>query len=44
MRFKPQVQNDLGTIEFLGTQVVNEHPELKQWGVGSPAKVAARRR
>jgi hypothetical protein len=36
---QPQVRNDLGTIRFLGTQVVNAHPELKQWGVGSPAKI-----
>jgi hypothetical protein len=39
VRFTPQVQNDLGTVEFLGTRVVNERPELKQWGVGSPAKI-----
>ncbi|HEX7930014.1 MAG TPA: hypothetical protein VF470_03800, partial [Sphingomicrobium sp.] len=36
---KPEVKNDLGTVEFLGTRVVNTHPELKEWGVGSPAKV-----
>jgi hypothetical protein len=36
---QPQVRQDLGTIKFLGTEVVNAHPELKQWGVGSPAKV-----
>jgi hypothetical protein len=36
---QPQVREDLGTIRFLGTEVVNAHPELKQWGVGSPAKV-----
>jgi hypothetical protein len=39
VRFQPKVQNDLGTVEFLGTRVVNERPELKQWGVGSPAKI-----
>jgi hypothetical protein len=39
VRFMPQVQNDLGTVEFLGTKVVNDRPELKQWGVGSPAKI-----
>ena len=27
------------TVRFLGTEVVNARPELKQWGVGSPAKV-----
>ena len=39
VRLQPQVKEDLGTIEFLGTRVINEHPELKAWGVGSPAKV-----
>jgi hypothetical protein len=39
VRFQPQVQQDLGTVEFLGTHLVNERPELKQWGVGSPAKI-----
>jgi sugar lactone lactonase YvrE len=39
VRFQPQVRDNLGTVEFLGTRVVNTHPELKQWGVGSPAKV-----
>ena len=36
---QPQVREDLANIRFLGTEVVNAHPELKQWGVGSPAKV-----
>ncbi len=36
---QPQVREDLGNIRFLGTEVVSAHPELKQWGVGSPAKV-----
>ena len=40
VRLQPQVQQDLGTVEFLGTRVVKTHPELKSWGVGSPAKVA----
>ncbi len=35
----PRVHDDLGTVEFLGTRVVNTHPVLKTWGVGSPAKV-----
>ena len=39
VRFQPQVREDLGTVEFLGTRVVNTHPDLKTWGVGSPAKV-----
>jgi hypothetical protein len=36
---QPEVREDLAPVEFLGTQVVNRHPELKQWGIGSPAKV-----
>jgi hypothetical protein len=36
---QPQVREDLAAIKFLGTEVVNAHPELKSWGVGSPAKV-----
>ena len=39
VRFQPKVQQDLGTVEFLGTKLVNERPELKQWGVGSPSKI-----
>ena len=39
VRFRPQVKEDLGNVEFLGTRVINEHPELKTWGVGSPARV-----
>ena len=39
VRFQPQVREDLGDVEFLGTAVVNAHPELKSWGVGSPAKI-----
>ena len=35
----PKPTEDLGTVEFLGTKVVNTHPVLKTWGVGSPAKV-----
>ncbi len=39
VRFRPQVQNDLGTVDFLGTRVIQEQPELKTWGVGSPARI-----
>ena len=39
VRFRPQVREDLGNVEFLGTRLVNTRPELKTWGVGSPAKV-----
>ena len=36
---QPQVREDLASIRFLGTELVKARPELKQWGVGSPAKV-----
>ena len=36
---QPQVREDLANVRFLGTEVVNAHPELKAWGVGSPGKV-----
>ncbi|HEY1142970.1 MAG TPA: hypothetical protein VGE68_02945 [Sphingomicrobium sp.] len=39
VRFQPEVKDDLGTITFLGTRVVQQWPELKTWGVGSPSKV-----
>ena len=39
VRFQPKVQNDLANVEFLGTKVVEERPELKNWGVGSPSKI-----
>ncbi|MBA3510385.1 MAG: hypothetical protein H0T81_00565 [Sphingomonas sp.] len=38
-RMQPQVREDLGTIDFLGAKVIAAHPQLKQWGVGSPARV-----
>jgi hypothetical protein len=36
---QPEVREDLSTVRFLGTEVVNKRPELKNWGVGSPAKI-----
>src|SRR4051812_7901611 len=36
---QPQVREDLATVRLLGTEVVNKRPELKEWGIGSPAKV-----
>ena len=36
---QPEVREDLATVRFLGTEVVKAHPELKEWGIGSPAKV-----
>jgi hypothetical protein len=39
VRFTPKPLDDLGTISFLGTQVAQQRPDVKTWGVGSPAKV-----
>ena len=36
---QPKVREDLATVRFLGTEVVKARPELKDWGIGSPAKV-----
>ena len=36
---QPQVREDLANVRFLGSEVVKARPELKGWGVGSPAKV-----
>jgi len=36
---QPQVREDLANVRFLGSEVVKARPELKQWGVGSPAKI-----
>lgn len=43
--FKPVVVDhpvpldDLGAIKFLGNEVIEEHPELKSWQVGSPGDI-----
>ena len=36
---QPQVREDLASVRFLGAEVVKNRPELKGWGIGSPAKV-----
>ena len=36
---QPQVREDLAPVHLLGTEVVKARPELKEWGIGSPAKV-----
>jgi len=36
---QPVVREDLANVHFLGSEVVKARPELKDWGVGSPAKV-----
>jgi len=39
VRFTPKPLDDLGAIKFLGTEVADQHPEVKTWGVGSPDKI-----
>ena len=36
---QPQVHEDVNAITFLGQQVVEAHPTLKDWRVGSPAAI-----
>ncbi len=35
----PKATDDLGTVTFLGAEVARTRPEVKGWGVGSPARV-----
>ena len=35
----PQPLQDLGSIKFLGAEIAEQHPIVKQWAVGSPASV-----
>lgn len=35
----PEVKTDLANVRFLGNEVVRAQPELKAWGIGSPAKI-----
>ncbi|HKI73644.1 MAG TPA: hypothetical protein VJ998_03325, partial [Pseudomonadales bacterium] len=35
----PKPLQDLGAIKFLGTTVIEKHPELKTWQVGSPGDI-----
>jgi len=35
----PQPLEDVSSISFLGTEVVNKYPQLKDWQVGSPADI-----
>jgi hypothetical protein len=37
--FDPKPLNDLSNVKFLGTEIADEHPIVKTWAVGSPAKV-----
>lgn len=35
----PQPREDLAAITFLGAQIAEEHPIVKEWNVGSPARI-----
>jgi hypothetical protein len=37
--FDPKPLSDLGSIQFLGTKIAEDHPIVKTWAVGSPTKV-----
>jgi len=39
VKIDPQPLNDLGTVRFLGTEISEQHPIVKSWAVGSPARV-----
>jgi hypothetical protein len=39
VRIVPKPLDDLGDVKFLGTAVVETHPELTKWAVGSPSSV-----
>ncbi len=38
-RIDPRPLEDVNSIQFLGTRVVNKHPQLREWQVPSPASV-----
>ncbi len=35
----PRPLEDVGSIRFLGNEIVRRHPEVKEWQVGSPADI-----
>ena len=35
----PKPLSDLGNVRFLGTEIADQHPIVKTWAVGSPARV-----
>ncbi len=39
VQFDPQPLQDLGTIRFMGNEVIRKHPQLREWQVGSVADV-----
>ena len=39
VRVPVEVRKDISAIEYLGQQVVEKHPIVKEWNAGSPARV-----
>jgi len=39
VKIVPKPLDDLGDVKFLGTAVVESHPELTKWAAGSPSQV-----
>jgi hypothetical protein len=39
VEIKAEPLEDLGTVTFMGQQVIEKHPVLKEWQVGSPADI-----
>ncbi len=35
----PKPLNDLSSVRFLGTELVDQYPVIKSWAVGSPARI-----
>ena len=39
VHFEPEPLEDLGSIRFMGTEIMTRHPQLQQWQVGSAADI-----
>lgn len=39
VQIDPKPLSDLSAIKFLGTEIAKKHPVVKEWAVGSPAKI-----
>ena len=39
VKIDPKPLSDLGNVKFLGTEIADQHPIVKTWAVGSPARV-----
>ncbi|HEY8131676.1 MAG TPA: hypothetical protein VII12_07265 [Thermoanaerobaculia bacterium] len=39
VRFPIEVRQDINAIQYLGQQVVEKHPIVKEWNAGSPARI-----